>query len=177
MARGHGRGRRRRSFNLRRVRVAASLAVGALDPSDVISGTITNVTPSPLRIISAHLTFGLSDLGATADDGQEFGIAHSDYTAAEIEECLEAAGSIDLGDKVSQERANRLVRSVGQMTGAPGTGAGLSWNDGRPVKLKLNWVLTVQDSLVAWVRNASGTVYTTGASLDVFGSLWVRDSV
>ncbi len=172
----HGRGRRRRSFNLRRVRVADELAIGALATLDVVSANMTAAATDPLRVISLTATFAITDLGATADDGQEIGIAHSDYQANEIEECLEASGSIDKGNKLAQEQANRLVRSLGFATESPGTGAGMSINEGQPLKVKLNWLLSTGDSLVMWVRNGSGNVYTTGATLAVIGNLWVKDS-
>ncbi len=172
----HGRARRRRRFNLRRVRVEAPLVIGALASLDVISGVITNAVTDPLRIITADLSISLADLGATADDGQEIGLAHSDYTAAEIEECLEQAGSMDLGNKIAQEQSNRLVRSLGQLHDSTGTGAGLDWNGGQPKKIKLNWLMSTGDTLNIWIRNGSGNVYTTGATLVTIGNLWVKDA-
>ncbi len=171
----HGKGRRKRPFNLRRVRVANGFAVGALAALDVASAAITASTTDPLRIVSAQLTYKLTDQGAQIDDGQEFGLSHSDYTSAEIEECLEQSGSIDLGSKIAQEQANRLVRSIGTMIGNPVAGGQLHFNDGRPMKTKLNWRLSSGDTLNLWIRNASDTVWTTGANLVVQGDLWVRD--
>ncbi len=167
----------RRRFNLRGVRVNSSLAIGALAASDVISGTVTNVAADKLRFISLHASWGIANLGALIDDAFTFGVAHSDYSAAEIEECLESGASIDLGDKVAQEQANRLVREIGQIDGMGGTGAqgGLSFNDGKPVRTKLNWLMSAGDALQIWVRNNSGVVYTTGALLTISGRLWVRD--
>ncbi len=151
--------------------------MGALAALDVTSGVLTNVATDPIRVMSADLTWSLTDLGATADDGQEFGLAHSDYTAAEIEECLEASGSIDRGNKIALEQANRLVRTIGVMTESPGTGAGMGVNNGRPIKTKLNWLLNSGDSLVIWIRNGSQVVYTTGAIVTAQGNIWVKDSV
>ncbi len=130
-----------------------------------------------MRIMSVNLSYKLNDLGATSDDGQEFGLAHGDYSLVEIEACIESNTSIDLGNLVAQEAANRLVRTIGQMTGAPGTGAGLSFNDGRPKKTKLNWALSIGDDLQIWVRNGSPTDWTTGAFISVIGDMWVKDSI
>lgn len=171
------RRRSRRRFNLRRVRLADEVQVGALASLDVISGTITNATSDPLRVVTIDCSYSLTDLGATADSGQEIGLSHSDYTAAEIEECLEAVGGIDRGDKVTQERANRLVRVLGQLHDSTGTGAGLDFNNGLPYKVRLNWYLSTGDTINLWIRNGSGAVYTTGASIVVIGNLWVKDSV
>ncbi len=173
--RGHGRKRRR--FNLRKVRVNALSAIGALASLDVTGADLTGASVNPYRIVSVDFSYSLTNLGATTDDGQEFGLAHSDYTNAEIEECLEAQAAIDIGDKVAQEQSNRLVRTIGQMTGAPGTGAGLSFNDGTPLKTRLNWHISIGDFLRLWIRNGSGIVYTTGASIVTMGNMWIKDSV
>ncbi len=167
--------RKRRGFNLRRVRVATSLSVGALATLDVSSVELTAASANAYRVISTNLSYSITDVGATIDDGQEFGLAHSDYTTAEVEEAIEAGGSVDIGDKVAQEQANRLVRTIGMMAGQPGTGASLSFNDGRRWKTKLNWHIGIGKSLRLWVRNGSDTVYTDGANLVVVGDMWVKD--
>ncbi len=166
---------RRRKFNLRRVRITSSTAVGALAALDLTSGNLVNTSANAYRIMTVDVSWGLADLGATSDDGQEFGLSHSNYTNAEVEACLEAAGSIDQRDKVAQEAANRLVRTIGTFTGAPGTGAGLSFNDGRRVKTKLNWAIGIGDTVNVWIRNGSGTVYTTGATVNAVGDVWIKD--
>ncbi len=167
---------RRRSFNLRKVRVASSLAVGALATLDVISADLTAAVTDPLRVVSVDCSYNIADLAAFIDDGQEFGLAHSDYTDAEIEECIEAFNSIDLGNKIAQEQANRLVRTVGFFqAGGVSTDSSLSFNNGRPMKTKLNWRLSIGDSIRIWIRNGSDTVYTTGSNLLVVGNAWVKD--
>ncbi len=165
----------RRKFNLRRVRIAAAVTVGALDTLDVTSSTIHPTPVNPLRVVSAKLAYSWADIGAAIDDGFEFGLAHSDYSAAEIEECIEASAAIDQGDKIAQERANRLVRSIGIMPASGVTASGRVFNDGRIVHTKLNWLIGIGDSVVAWIRNGSGVIYTTGSSLLVQGDLWIRD--
>ncbi len=171
----HGRGRRKRSFNLRRVRVAQGVAPGALASQDVLVGAITAATTDPIRIISADLTWNWSDIGAAIDDGASVGYSHSDYSAAEVEECLEQSGSIDLGSKIAQEQANRLVRTVGVFSGGIASASGLNLNDGKPIKTKLNWRLSSGDTLNIWIWNGSGVVWTTGSAVVVQGSLWIKD--
>ncbi len=107
---------RKRKFNLRRVRVNSTFSVGALASLAVASGAMTSATSDPLRFISLIGAWTWSNIGAIIDDALSFGVAHSDYTAAEIEESLEAAGAMDLGDKIAQERTNRLVREIGLIT-------------------------------------------------------------
>lgn len=171
--------RRSRRFNLRRVRINAALAAGALASLDVTSGVVINASANPYRLISLDLSYSWSDIGASIDDGCVFGVAHSDYSAAEIEECLESITSIDRSDKIAQERSNRLVREIGTIagTGAAINEGGGSFNDGKPVKTRLNWWMGIGDQLQLWIRNASGTVWTTGSSVTLAGNLWLKDSV
>ncbi len=132
-----------------------------------------------MRVMSINLNWLISNLAAVADGGFEFGVAHSDYSAAEIEESLEASGAIDVGDKVAQEQSNRLVRTIGTISpsGIDTIGGEVGFLGGRPVKTRLNWLLSIGDTLQAWVRNSTGTVYTTGSSLGWGGDMWVKDSV
>ena len=166
----------RKQSPIRKVRVATILSVGALATLDVNVGAISLTATDPLQIISAHLTWKMTDVPVPADDGQEFGLSHGDYTAAEVEECLEALSSIDLGNKIAQEQANRLVRSIGTMENtSAGTDGGMNFASGRQVKTKLNWRLSSGHEINLWIRNGSDTVWTTGANISVQGVLWVRD--
>ncbi len=167
----------RRKFNLRRVAITPAVSIGALTTLDVAVSAGTSAAASTLRFMSINMTWNIVDLAAAADDGFQFGVAHSDYTAAEIEECLEATTAIDIGDKVAQERANRLVRSIGVISGdgTPLLDAGLKWNGGRPMKTKLNWLMSIGDTLNVWVRNSSTGTYTSGSVLAGQGDLWVKD--
>ncbi len=175
--RNYGKKSYHRNYRLRKVKINSSVPVGALAAGDVVTAAITSSTSDPLRFISVIASYSWSDIAAVIDDGLTFGFAHSDYTAAEIEECLEVAASIDLGDKIAQEQANRLVREIGTISqsGSVAANSGAMYNDGKPVKTRLNWLMSTGDQLGLWVRNASGVVYTTGSDLTVAGDLWVKD--
>ncbi len=176
VAKNYGKKSYHRNYRLRKVKIAASLAIGALASLDVISGAGTSALTNTLRVISVNAAYSISDIGNAVDDSFQFGWAHSDYSATEIEECLEATLSMDVGNKVAQEQANRLVREIGMVNSvSAATGAGGPFNDGRQVKTRLNWLLSIGDTLNLWVRNASGTVYTTGAFLIANGEIWVKD--
>lgn len=167
--------RRKRRFNLRKVRIATDIGVGALDPQDVAVGLLTPVAADKIRIITLSAAWSWADLSEATMDSLEFGVCHSDYSAAEVEESLEAAGSFDLGDKVAQEQANRLVRSIGMISNEGAAQGGGRFNEGRQTKTKLNWLLSAGDSLNVWVRNGSGVVYATGSTIVTIGNLWVKD--
>ncbi len=115
--------------------------------------------------------WSLTDL--TANDGPILvGYAHSDYSVTEVKECLESNAAIDQGDKIAQERSNRLVRVVGIMNDVRST-----LNDGKPITTKLNWLINIGDSVNMFFYNDnSANALTTGANVELNGDMWVKDS-
>ncbi len=170
-------GKRARPFNLRKVRINVAFALTALAAADLVSGAITAASANPYRVISTQLSYSIIDLAALTDDGHTVGLSHGDYSNVELEECLEAAGQIDVGNLVEQEQAKRLVRDIGQFIGYPTIGGSLSHNDGVPVKTKLNWRIGIGETLNMWVRNGSGVVWTVGAAVLVTGHIWIKDGL
>ncbi len=155
---------------MRRVRIASQSAAGALASNDVASNAITNAAADKLRFISLIASYDVE--GGTSGEGPlNFGIAHSDYTAAEIEECLEAVGGINLGDKIAREQSNRLVRMIGTID----IDNAENFNDGKPVKTRLNWLMSAGDQLQLWILNKDANTISAGAVITVDGDLWVQD--
>ncbi len=108
----------------------------------------------------------------TAGDGPiTVGYAFGDYTITEIKEALESASSINAGNKIAQEQANRWVRVVGTLGGTGNS----TLNDGQPVTTKLNWAVQIGSAINVFAYNESAGAQTTGAVLDVVGDLWVKD--
>jgi len=160
------------------VRINAKSAAGALATLDVVSNAMINASVDTYRLISVKASYAWVDIQVVADDGMTFGLAHSDYTAAEVEECLEAIAAIDRGDKIAQEQSNRLVREIGSIESLDSTGTGSRvFADGRQVHTRLNWFMSIGDQLNLWIRNASGIVWTTGSSISMNGVIWIKDSV
>ncbi len=142
-------------------------------------GDVTDPAVDPYRLVSIKASYSWVDISATVDDGFDFGLAHGDYTAVEIEECLDSQSSIDRGDKLALEKSNRLVRQIGSIQSTPSgavTGSSV-FAAGRLVKTKLNWYMATGDKLKGWIRNSSGVVWTTGSSLNIAGQIWIKDSV
>ncbi len=172
----YSRGRRRRTP--RRIRVAAGVSTTALPTLDVVAGAITQVATETYRLLSVRFAYTWEDIAAIIDDGLEFGLAHSDYSAAEIEECLESQASIDRGNKTAQEQSDRWVRSIGRISnyGNVAEGGSAPFNGGRKLKTRLNWAMTTGDTLNLWIRNGSGTVWTVGGSVQAIGEMYIYDN-
>ncbi len=162
---------RKRRFNLRRVRFDAQIALATTANQVVVTSGLTGTSANPYRCKSVKVTWNLKNL--TPGQGPIlFGYAHSDYSVGEIKECLEVGTSIDRGDKVALEQANRLVRLVGSFDGLLSEE---KFNEGRPMKTKLNWAIGIGDEVSMFIYNDSGGAFTTGAFCDVLGEMWVQD--
>ncbi len=135
------------------------LPLGTLGPLTLIAVNFDESPQATALISSLVATWALDSL--TIGQGPiEFGVAHSDYTDAEIEQVLETTGSWNTGDKISQEIGRRLVRKIGVMV-SDGNSLDVKFNQGRPVKTKLNWRLHKDDTLQLWAYNVTGSALTT----------------
>ncbi len=164
-------GRKGRPFGLREVRTSSVVTMATTAAQVALSQALTAASTSgPYRCISVIASWRSQEL-TDADGPLIVGYAHSDYSVTEIKECIEASASIDQGDKVAQERANRLVRVVGTL----GQAVDDELNNGAPIKTRLNWLIGIGDTVNAFVYN-DGITMSTGALVRINGSLWVKDA-
>ncbi len=170
LAKHYGKGRGRRRYNLRRVRVSPELALTTLGTDTALIVDFATAADGTYRCMSINGAWAVS--GMTAGEGPvTVGIAHGDYTVAEVKECLEQAGSISVGNKVAQEVANRLVRVVGYAGEAEPM-----LNEGRPIKTRLNWLIPIGSTISMFAFNEQTSALTTGSRLNFTGDMWVKDS-
>ncbi len=130
-------------------------------------------------VSSIEAAYALSDVTPGAGIGPVIvGVAHSDYTLAEIEEWIENTGSWNEGDMISsREIGRRLIRRVGTFDEPGSATATVTLNDGKPVKTKLNWVLLQGQGLSLWAYNKGSAAFaTTSPSVFCDGhvNLWPR---
>ncbi len=158
MARKGGRGRMARYL---KGNVDESFNLSTLASATLISNTWDEVVVERTRCSSIVVSWSLDQI--TSPQGPIlFGVAHSDYSDAEIEEVIENAGSSNEGDLVSQEIAKRKIRIIGEFVSTELAGlTDVKFNLGRPVKTKLNWVLTTGDTLKMWAYNISASALAT----------------
>ncbi len=169
--RGRGASMSRKRSNLRRVKIRAAVILTTLAGSTLLSGAWSTGSVNPYRAISIKGNFDM--VGHTVGEGPLiFGVALGDYSDAEIEQCIEAQGGIDVADLVTQEAANRFVRQLGSFSGGEVAG---EYNDGRPVKARLNWAVPIGQNLKLWVYNEDAGALTTGTIISFTGDMWVKD--
>jgi len=153
-------------------------ALGALASKSLVAVPTSEVTSERMWLSSVKATWSLKDLAAVVDDGPVIvGLAHGDYSAAEIEAVIENAGSWDEGDLVSQEIGSRKVRIVGTFrTQQADVVAAKVLNDGRMITTKCGWILTTGKAIDFWAYNVGADALTTGSALHVYGhaNLWPR---
>ncbi len=164
-----GRGKRRSGRKWIKGTVLEALALATLANSTLLSSSMSPVNE---RTLAASLWGQWSVRNLTAGEGPiRFGVAHSDYSDAEIEEVLEATASWNEGDLVAQEVANRKVREVGTFSGLNTEEV---FNEGRMKKTTMRWILLQSQTLKMWVYNASGATLTTGAVVSCAGHVWLQ---
>ncbi len=141
--------------------VDESFALGTLGAQALISNTWDETVEERTLVSSIVCTWALN--GLLAGQGPIlFGVAHGDYGATEIEAVLENTGSWKEGDLTAQEISKRKVRIIGTFVGEGGTGTNdVRFNDGKPVKTKLNWVLQTGKTLKMWAYNISEDALST----------------
>ncbi len=163
---------KRRRFNLRRVKLTPSLSLGTLASVTALTTGLTGAADGQYRMMSVKGSWSVANM--TAGEGPlRVGYAHSDYSVTEIKEAIEAAASISIGDKIANEQANRLVRTVGVFSGL---NTDETLNDGKPITTKLNWAIPIGDFVNMFIYNDSGGSLTTGGLLHFNGDCWVKDT-
>ncbi len=99
------------------------------------------------------------------------GVAHEDYSNAEIEEYLENAAQWDIGDKIAQEQSRRLIRVVGVLALNDST---FALNNGNPIDTPLRFKCQEDQSLKIWVMNKGSDPLSTGAIVHVNGNVFMN---
>ncbi len=176
---GHRRGGRRTFGRYMRGNLEEVFPLGTLAPKTLSALAVTGAVTERTLVSSIVATWTLSSWTPVADAGPiVFGVAHSDYTAAEIESWLEDQGAWNEGNKISQEVSRRKIRRIGVLDTPDLVTDAWVFNDGRPKKTKLNWILNTGQTLDLWAYNTGGAAVSgaSGADIHVTGhaNLWPR---
>ncbi len=170
-------GRRRRYI---RGALSHKLQLGTLAAGALISTTVTDTLPEEAWFSSIKAVFSLNKWTAGADDGPIWvGIAHSDYTTAEILEWVANTQSWDTDNKIQQEVARRKIRQIGMFSTEGGDSGASNYvlNDGRQFRVKTGWMLGTGQTARFWAYNAGGSALaTTDPAFRVHGhaNLWPK---
>ncbi len=152
------------------------LSLGTLAANTLVGADFDEVTQGKMLVSSIVATYSL-DLITLGQGPIAFGIAHSDYSDGEIQAVFDATQSWQPGSKTEQEIAKRLVRQIGVFVSDGEAGGDVQFNDGRPMKTKLNWLLQTGDTLKLWAFNTSASALSTTipvVRMDGHANLWQR---
>ncbi len=161
------RGRRRRR-GVRMLKCSELVTLGTLGAQTAIVTVFDSTVEDSTYLLSIECVYSMSE-HAVNEGPIVVGVAHSDYTAAEILEWYQAAGAWDRGDKIAQEHNSRKIRQVGVFPGLVGFEV---LNDGRPLKTKLGFMLAPGDTLGLWAINEDNGALTTGTVVEASGKVW-----
>ncbi len=147
--------------------VDEELQLATLATKDVVGAVFDETVNERTLVSSIIATYSLANWTAIANAGPVvFGVAHGDYTDAEIEEYLEITGQWNEGDMRAREISSRKIRRVGSLGGAATAAETDVLNDGKPVKTKLNWILNQGQTLRFWAYNSGlANIATTDPTL------------
>ncbi len=160
--------RRRRRSRVRPLRVSEQLALGAQTSESVVKGNFDDSVSEKTFLLSLEANWSYSE--HTPDQGSiTVGIAHSDYTAAEILEWYDATSAWDTGNLVAQEQNRRKIRQVGVFSGALAQG---DLNDGKSIKTPLKFIVETGATLQIWAISHDTSTLTSGTVINVDGKVW-----
>ncbi len=171
------KGRARRKFR-RYIRgtVDKRLSLGTLAGDTAIAANFDGTVSERTWCSSVVATWGMDEFTTGTDDGPIIvGLAHSDYTAAEIEEWVENNPGWSEADQVAQEIGQRKIRRVGMFADGASASVNIVLNDGRQIHTKCGWMLLQGQTIKVWAYNAgSSPLATTDPTVHVQGhaNLW-----
>ncbi len=169
--------RRRKMGRYIRGNIDLNLSLGTLAGATSLI-VPTNTLAEKAFVSSVKCLYSLAGVTPIENNGPvQVGVAHSDYTQAEIEEWIERTSSWSEGDKVAQEVSNRLIRSIGVFADGESAAGAVNLNDGKPITTKLNWTLISAQGLNFWVYNEGSVAFaTTDPNCHIKGhaNLWPR---
>ncbi len=134
----------------------------ALGAKDLASQQVADTVQERAWVSSIKAVYSLSEFTPGNDIGPiTVGIAHSDYTDAEIEQWVENAGSWTEGNKVEQEISRRKIRLIGVFETPDDAADSVSLNTGKPLTTKLGWILNAGQTCTIWVYNQGSAAVAT----------------
>ncbi len=159
--------------------VDENLPIGTLGSRTLAVASFDETVNERTFVSSVKAAWSLDNL--TEGDGIGpimVGLAHGDYSAAEIEAFIENTGSWNEGDLTAQEIGKRKIRIVGIFRSPPGALMGsMVLNEGKPIHTKCGWILLQGQTLDMWAYNlGTAAVATTIPDIHLEGhaNLWPR---
>ncbi len=158
--------------------ISMDFSLGTLASKDTVTIDNTDSVVEKAWVSSVKATWSMASYTPTVGVGPiVVGVAHSDYTATEIEEWLENTGSWEEASQVSQEIAKRKIRIVGTFEVPAASTETIPLNDGMQITTKCGWMLRTGQTVRYWAYNrGTAAIATTVPIVNIEGhaNLWPR---
>ncbi len=163
--------RRRRSKNFVAIPFNFQMGLATLaDGTVILQAMLASTFGEDIYLVSLDWGASIRDLTA-GETPISFGLAHGDLSLTEVAEALDAEVT-NPDDIIAKERARRPVRRLGVFGESLLTG--MTVNDGILKRSKILFSVGNGFDLNWWARNQSGGTLTTGAIIEVNGTLYGR---
>ncbi len=166
--------RKRNTKGFRVLRVNTSFALGTLGVTTWLKSVLLANLTQEIYAISADLNWSLSNL--TSVQGPIIvGLAHGDYSVAEIKEWFQASNTLS-GDQIEQEENRRKCRDAGMFETSATVALGhVGLKDGKTVRTQLKFRIEESKDLVAWAANLGAEALSiTDPIVEVYGKVYLR---
>ncbi len=152
-------------------------SLGTLGSKTLIGANFDEASDEGVFISSLVAAYTIDQWTPVSDVGPVLvGVAHSDYSDAQIEAWIESTSSWEVGDIVAtREVGRRLIRKIGILLGPIDAVQQTQLQNGRMIKTKIGWNLATGDTLKLWAYNMGAAAFaTTNPNLRMQGhaNLW-----
>ncbi len=156
--------------------ITHDIALATLAAKTLLAETNSDVLTEKAWLSSVKLRWALSNWTPVASAGPILvGVAHGDYSDAEIEAWVENQGSWEQGDLIAQEIGRRRIRQVGTFESPEAATGFTHLNGGKPIHTKCGWQLTTGQSIRFWAYNTGTASLSTTSPVvtcDGHANLW-----
>ncbi len=160
---------KRRRGGVKAIRVDATTTLGALASGVFITGILIPTVEQEHFAISMDISVTMGD-HTVAQGPLAVGVAHGDYTVAEISEWFNSTG-VMAGDQIALERSRRKIRDICALDGEATTEKAF---DGSVKRIPLRFKVEDGESVNIWAMNQDDDPLTTGTFIRVYGKYFYR---
>ncbi len=170
------KGRKRKFRKYLKGKITHDLSLGTLTGDTVVGESVADSLSEKAYLTSVKARWSLENMTKATNQGPIIvGVAHSDYSDAEIEAWLENQNSWESGDKIGQEVGRRFIREVGTFHSAPAATDIVVLNDGKAIHTKCGWMLNTGQTVKIWAYNVGSAALDTTVPIvhtDGHANLW-----
>lgn len=167
---GMAYGKKRKRGFIRVLPFTQTIVADNLAASTLVSGTFTQTVVDDMYLVSVDIICSYR-AGAAPSGPVMVGLAHSDYSDAEIEAWVELTDSWDTSNLTEQEIRRRKIRRIGTFAGAS---VSETLNDGKPIRVPLRFRVEESKTLKFWVFNQSGAALNADFECPISGQVYAK---